>query len=146
MTAQLCTLKMFVSEFKGQKKGNRIKGSASLNISNNHRVNDFLSDIKSLSNNQSEIVLSIRDLFLDASEGLDEDIKYGGIVFSLSKGLLGGIYVYKEHISIEFSNGADFTDTDSILEGSGKHRRHLKIYSPKDVAQKKSGDFINQAV
>ncbi len=52
----------------------------------------------------------------------------------------------KEHISIEFSNGANFTDTNSVLEGKGKKRRHLKIYSPKDVAQKKSDYFIKQAV
>jgi len=117
-----------------------------VNRSNNQKVNDFLSDLASLPNHQSEIVLLIRDLFLKTSEDLVEDIKYGGIVFSLSTGLIGGIYVYKEHISIEFSHGAGFADPDSILEGGGKYRRHLKIRSPEEVVQKNSADFINQAV
>lgn len=92
------------------------------------------------------MVMSIRDIFLGANEKLVEDIKYGGLVFNLSNALIGGIYIYKQHISIEFSNGCDFIDIDSILEGSGKKRRHLKIYKNDDIAQKNSEYFINQAV
>ena len=58
------------------------------------------------------------------------------MIFNVSNALIGGIYTYKEHISIEFSNGADFIDTDSILEGGGKKRRHLKIYKNEDIVQK----------
>lgn len=117
-----------------------------MNISTNNKVNDFLSDIRTISPNQFDMVMSIRDIFLGANEQLVEDIKYGGLVFNLSSSLIGGIYIYKEHISIEFSNGCDFTDSDSILEGSGKKRRHLKIYTGNDIVQKNSEYFINQAV
>ena len=92
------------------------------------------------------MVISIRAIFLRANEELIEDIKYGGLVFNVSNVLIGGIYTYKQHISIEFSDGADFTDNDSILVGSGKKRRHLKIYENDDIVKKNSEYFINQAV
>jgi len=112
----------------------------------NSKVNDFLLDIESLSKSQYEMVISIRTLFLKANDALIEDIKYGGLVFNVSKDLIGGIYVYKEHISIEFSKGVNFDDPNSILEGGGKKRRHLKICSQEDIALKKTNYFIKQAV
>lgn len=117
-----------------------------MNISNSDKVNDFLSDIQSLTTEQFDMVTAIRDIFLKAHEELVEDIKYGGLVFNVSNALIGGIYIYKEHISIEFSNGADFTDTNSNLEGGGKKRRHLKIFSYDDIVQKNTKHFVNQAV
>jgi hypothetical protein len=108
--------------------------TSKMNISTNDKVNNFLSDMQSISKNQFDMVMSIRDIFLGANEKLVEDIKYGGLVFNLLNLLIGGIYIYKQHILIEFSNGFDFTDTDFILEGSGKKRRHLKIYKNDDIA------------
>lgn len=64
----------------------------------------------------------------------------------MSDALIGGIYSYKEHVSIGFSNGADFIDNDSILEGGGKKRRHLKIYENDDIVQKNVEYFVSQAV
>lgn len=116
-----------------------------MNISSNDRVNDFLADTQLKSSAQCDLVISLRELFLNANPDLVEDIKYGGLAFSLSGSLVGGIYTYKEHISIEFSNGASFADTDSVLEGGGKKRRHLKIHSQDDVAGKKAAYFIDQA-
>ncbi|MGJ8645976.1 MAG: DUF1801 domain-containing protein [Marinomonas colpomeniae] len=117
-----------------------------MNISNSDKVNDFLSDIQSLSPEQFDMVIAVRDIFLKTNEKLVESIKYGGLVFNVSNALIGGIYIYKEHISIEFSNGAGFIDTDSILEGGGKKRRHLKVYSYDDIVQKNTKYFVNQAV
>lgn len=117
-----------------------------MNISTSDKVNDFLSDIQSISSEKFDMVIAIRDIFLRANEELVEGIKYGGLVFNVSDTLIGGIYSYKEHISIEFSNGADFIDSDSILEGGGKKRRHLKIYKNDDIVQKKVAHFVSQAV
>lgn len=116
-----------------------------MNISDNERVNDFLADTQLTSPEQFELVTSIRDLFLNANKTLVEDIKYGGLVFNLSGALIGGIYTYKEHISIEFSDGAGFADDDAVLEGAGKKRRHLKISTPDDIVKKNANYFIDQA-
>ena len=111
-----------------------------------NKVDAFLADIQSISTDQFEIITSVRELFLVANSNLTEGIKYGGLVFSLSNTLVGGIFPYKGHISIEFSAGAHFTDPRSKLEGKGKMRRHLKIYSNPDIVNKDCLYFIKQAV
>jgi hypothetical protein len=68
--------------------------------SSNDKVNDFLVDIKSTLPDNAEIVEKIRAVFLKGNNIIEEDIKYGGIVFNVSGKLIGGIYLYKEHISI----------------------------------------------
>ena len=109
-------------------------------------MHDFLSDIQSISPEQFDMIISIRDIFFGANKKLVESVKYGGLAFNVSNALIGGIYTYKKHISIEFSNGSGFIDTDSILEGSGKKRRHIKIYTDDDIFQKNVTYFVSQAM
>ena len=71
-----------------------------MDFSTSDKVNDFLSDIQSISSEQFDMVIAIRDIFLKANEELVEGIKYDGLVFNVSNILVGGIYTYKEHISI----------------------------------------------
>lgn len=117
-----------------------------MKVSDNERVNKFMDDLQSISPSMLETVESIRKIFLSANKELSEDIKYGGLVFNLSNVLIGGIFPYKEHISIEFSNGADLSDPSGILEGKGKKRRHLKIVEKKDVGAKNVKVFVAEAV
>ncbi|NOX92398.1 MAG: DUF1801 domain-containing protein, partial [Gammaproteobacteria bacterium] len=69
-----------------------------------------------------------------------------GLVFNLSNTLIGGIYVYEKHLSIEFSHGAELSDPNNILEGKGKKRRHIKIHVAKDIDEKKVDYFVRQAL
>ena len=112
----------------------------------NDRVNKFMEDLQTISPDKAEIIKSIRKIFLTTNKSLTEDIKYGGLVFNLSGVLLGGIFPYKEHISIEFSNGAEFLDPAGILEGNGKKRRHIKIVTKKDINDKSVKAFVTEAV
>lgn len=114
--------------------------------SENKKVNKFLVDISSTFPDKFETVERIREIFLMKNSELDEEIKYGGITFNLSGQLIGGGVVYKKHISIEFSNGAQFVDNDSFLEGKGKYRRHMKINEKEDIKNKKINLYIEQAI
>lgn len=75
--------------------------------------------------------------------------KYGGEVFSPYPGddrsFVGGIFVYQNHMSLEFSSGASFDDPKGQLEGRGKMRRHLKLRSLEDVETKNARSFLRQA-
>jgi len=115
-------------------------------LSDNEKVDNFLRDTQALSSGSFEIIMAIRQLFLDASPDLGEDIKYGGLVFLQSATLIGGIFLYKNHLSIEFSNGAQFDDPEKMLDGKGKLRRHLKIFSLSDIENKKVNRFVEQAI
>ncbi len=114
--------------------------------SSNEKVNDFLKDIRATLPDNAEAVEKIRELFLKGHNEIEEGIKYGGIVFSVSGKLIGGIYLYKEHISIEFSNGVNLLDPNGFLEGKGKLRRHLKITENNDIKSKNVSAYIKQAI
>ncbi|MEL7213351.1 MAG: DUF1801 domain-containing protein [Pseudomonadota bacterium] len=76
--------------------------------------------------------------------------KYGGDVFApdpdAPKDIVGGIFAYKDHVSVEFSNGARFEDPDGHLEGKGKARRHVKLRSLADIENKTLRAFLKQAL
>ena len=74
---------------------------------------------------------------------------YGGIVFELeagnSKTLVCGHFVYKNHVSLEFSKGNELRDPNGVLEGKGKYRRHIKLTRQSDIDQKFVRSMIEQA-
>lgn len=109
-------------------------------------VNEFLEDLRFVSPERYELVCAIQTLFNQESPNVTEGIKYGGLTFSVSRGLIGGIFSYKEHVSIEFSDGADFPDPDGVLEGGGKRRRHSKLKSLKDIDDKSVIFYVREAL
>ncbi|MFT5797195.1 MAG: hypothetical protein ACI84R_001252 [Candidatus Azotimanducaceae bacterium] len=76
--------------------------------------------------------------------------KYGGEVIAhdpdSDKKFVGGIFTYKDHVSLEFSQGASFDDPDGVLEGKGKNRRHLKFTSVEEIDAKGTIGFLKLAL
>lgn len=110
------------------------------------KIDEFLEDLRFVSSERFELVRAIQKLFNEADPNLTEGIKYGGLTFSKSKALIGGIFSYKEHISIEFSDGADFPDPYGVLEGGGKRRRHIKLKNLADIDDKSVVSYVREAV
>ena len=108
-------------------------------------VKTYLSETRKYSFEFHDMVVRIRSLFLETCPGLSDAVKYGGIVFLKEKELIGGIFVYKEHVSVEFSQGMSFHDPEGILEGKGKYRRHIKLHGLEEVGEKRVADFVAQA-
>lgn len=52
----------------------------------------------------------------------------------------------KKYVSIEFSKGEQFTDPDTLLEGNGKYRRHIKLKTAEDIQTKEVEHYIEQAI
>ncbi|TRY32527.1 DUF1801 domain-containing protein [Aliiglaciecola sp. M165] len=108
------------------------------------KIHNFLEDSRLLSPKRHELLLALRAEFQNAKFGFSEGFKYGGITYNLNGELVAGIFSYKGHVSIEFSNGAEFTDPHNVLEGGGKHRRHIKITTPEDIGNKALAEYIQQ--
>ena len=108
-------------------------------------VEAHMRDIQEHSFEFHDMVLRVRSLFLEACPGLTEAVKYGGIVFLKNGGLIGGVFAYKEHVSVEFSQGSSFPDPDSMLEGKGKYRRHIKLHDLDDIEARNLAGFIGLA-
>jgi len=113
--------------------------------SNNIETQKFIDDIAVLDSTKYQILQKLRELVFENDPNVKERIMYGGILFSLNTDF-SGVFVYKNHISFEFSNGYRYKDPDNLLEGKGKYRRHLKFRSMDDVETKKIVFFVKQAV
>ena len=91
-----------------------------------------------------EIASSVRTKILQLADRVDEEVKYGGILFAAPVPFCG-IFVYKQHVSVEFSHGTKIADPHGLLEGKGKGRRHLKLHTLEDVENKYLMDYLRLA-
>ena len=92
-----------------------------------------------------EIMNSLRRIVQKNYPGSTEELKYRGICFFDAGLMVGGILPRKEHVSLEFGEGAAMTDADGFLEGTGKFRRHLKIRTIDEIESKKVSYYLTQA-
>ena len=113
--------------------------------SNNTKVQTFLNEVECFDSQKHTILQKSREIVFAENKNVTERIMYGGIMFTSSKDF-GGIFVSKNHVSFEFSQGFQFNDPQSLLEGTGKFRRHLKLKSVADISEKNLSFFVKQVV
>ena len=74
---------------------------------------------------------------------------YGGVVFERESGnhqtMVCGHFIYKRHVSLEFTNGYLLEDPDGVLEGNGKYRRHIKLTESSEITEKSVRAMLEQA-
>ena len=115
------------------------------NTNTNDRIEQFVQDVLFIDEEKGEILISLQKIVLKINPNVQEEIKYGGLVFNVDSKLICGIFIRKKHISLEFSFGMLMSDPDKYLEGKGKYRRHLKIFNKKDIKNKKIEFYVDQA-
>ncbi len=111
----------------------------------NPKIDNFIQDTLFIDEEKGEILISLRKMVLEIKPDAKEEIKYGGLVFIIDTKLICGIFIRKNHISVEFSLGAMIPDPDNILEGTGKQRRHIKIFLFEDIKNKKVEFYIKES-
>lgn len=114
-------------------------------ISENKNVQKFLEEVKVFDNEKYNILQELRKIVFMNFKETTERIMYGGIMFSLEKDF-GGIFISKNHVSFEFTEGFRMNDPDKLLQGIGKYRRHLKIKVLSEIKDKKVDFFVKQTV
>jgi hypothetical protein len=96
-----------------------------------------------------EIVASIQNIAKMVALDATEKQMYGGLVYELAdskpKRLFCGIFITKEHVTVEFDRGVELQDKDHLLEGSGKLRRHLTISVHSEIGSKRVRQFIEES-
>ena len=107
----------------------------------NPGISHLLEDFDFLNPKLANIVRSLRKTVLANCPKCEEKIMYGGIVF-ISDRMFCGIFQRKKYVTLEFDRGNEMSNTYKFLEGSGKYRRHLKIYNKKDIEKKKAKHYI----
>jgi len=91
------------------------------------------------------IMRSVRKMVLEIAPDSKEKIMYGGIIYFLPGRMFCGLFLRKNHISVEFDLGYLLKNKDKYLEGAGKFRRHLKIHNEEEVKIKKVKKFIKES-
>jgi len=75
--------------------------------------------------------------------------KYGGVLFTLKpeekEGQFCGVFPYKAHVQLSFSEGTHLDDPEGLLGGSGKGRRHINFKTADDIDKKQLVKWIKQA-
>ena len=99
------------------------------------RVKQFLEQLRSSAAEKAAIVDVLREIFTDAAPGAVEGFMYGGVVYT-DGDLLGGVFVRKNHVTVELGEGARLDDPHGVLEGKGRDRRHIKIFDFKEIETK----------
>ncbi|MFC3150722.1 DUF1801 domain-containing protein [Litoribrevibacter euphylliae] len=73
----------------------------------------------------------LEDFIVTTVPDAEKVSKYGGVLFTLKpeekEGQFCGVFIYKEHVQLSFSLGAELHDPAGVLEGSGKRRRHVNF-------------------
>jgi hypothetical protein len=105
------------------------------------RVASFLDDLRLVSEDRHDLVFRLRKLILEVDPGVSEQIKYGGILFTAGSPLCG-VFAYTHHVALEFGRGAELPDPHRVLEGDGKHRRHIKITAQPDIFRKNVRGYV----
>ena len=99
---------------------------------------------------KAQAIEIIKNIVLKNAPNTNFREMYGGLVIELEKdnpkSRVGGIYAYKDYVSLELAKGISFDDPDCVLEGSGKFRRHVKLHSLSDIEDKNCQMFVDQAV
>ncbi|MGI9298777.1 MAG: DUF1801 domain-containing protein [Gammaproteobacteria bacterium] len=99
-------------------------------------------------NNAVKITAAIRKIIFDIAPNANEKNMYGGLVYeldALASKKFCGIFAYANHVSVEFSRGAELADANNLLEGAGKFRRHLKIRGLAEIKAKQAENYIRQS-
>jgi len=113
--------------------------------SNDIETQKFIENIELVDDSKYQILQKLRAVVFDYFPQVKERIMYGGIMFSLTDDF-GGVFVYENHISFEFSYGYKFKDPEKRLEGKGKYRRHLKFRLFDDIEIKQFVFYIKQII
>src|ERR1700728_1241583 len=100
-----------------------------------------------------ELALAVRALMLEEAPSAIETIydAYSAVAmgYSFTGRLKDGfchIAVYTAHVNLGFNRGADLPDPQSVLQGSGKQVRHIKIQSLDDLEKPWLRRYIRAAI
>ena len=116
-----------------------------MRVSKNEKVQHFLKDLETIDSDMFELIISLREIIFSTYQEVEEKIMYGGILFSVNAEMFSGLFAYKNHVSVEFSNGYLMKDPNKHLEGKGKYRRHLKIKKKEEVWAKEVAYYVKQS-
>ena len=94
---------------------------------------------------QADVVSALRDIVREAAPTAEERIKWAQPVYE-TNGPFCFIKAFKNHVNFGFWRGAELSDPEGLLEGSGEKMRHVKVRGTEDIRRGAFASFVREAV
>lgn len=101
--------------------------------------------IGGLSGWEQETCQALHDFVQESAPDLKASIKWSRPVYELN-GKVCYIQAHSNHVSFGLWRGADLSDPQGILEGTGKSMRHVKIEREEEIPRGALSDVLSEAV
>ncbi len=99
---------------------------------------------------QDVIIERLDEIILRSAPKAQKVPKYGGTLYTLKpdekEGQFCGVFPYKDHVQLAFSNGTALKDPKQVLVGTGKFRRHVNFSSLQEIDLAILGALLDNAV
>lgn len=99
---------------------------------------------------QDRIIALLTQIIGQAAPTAVAVAKYGGTLYTVrpdeKEGQFCGVFAYKDHVQLAFSNGAALKDPKAMLTGTGRLRRHINFASAAEVDAATLTDLLQSAV
>jgi uncharacterized protein YdeI (YjbR/CyaY-like superfamily) len=114
------------------------------NIESYKLINVYINELPDWS---KKICLKLRQIILSTYEGIREDWKWNRPAYYCN-GLICGIWVFKDHVTLVFFNGSTIDDCFSVLESSygGLYGKHIKYMDVSEINESIIKDYLLQSI
>jgi hypothetical protein len=110
----------------------------------NRFLADYPEEVKTLSLKVRGLVLEVFPAAIEQVDPPSRIIGYG--VDRTYRGMVCAIAPQRGYVNLMFAKGTELTDTEQLLEGTGKRARHVKIRQLEDVERKGLRALLEEAV
>ncbi|MFQ5873009.1 MAG: DUF1801 domain-containing protein [Dehalococcoidia bacterium] len=93
-----------------------------------------------------EIAQELRALILATDPQLSEVIKWGNPCYEKKGRVCYLATVSDKYVNLGFWTGADLTDPQGLIEGTGAKMRHVKVRSMDDIPRDQFASWIREAI
>jgi len=93
-----------------------------------------------------KLITVLTKLIQKTAPQLSTMVKWGQGCWTLADKPKIFIHCEDDHVQLGFYTGTLLKDPEKLLIGKGKHVRHVKVFTPKDIKAKEFSEFIVQAI
>ena len=96
----------------------------------------------------AEILTRLRTMIHEIAPGVLEQVKWSQPLYGLQKKGMGiaSLASHKSHVNLQLSRGAELSDPQGIVEGTGKSMRHVKLRPGEPIPEAALRDLLTAAV
>jgi hypothetical protein len=95
---------------------------------------------------QKKMISALRKLMKRVAPTLSESVKWGNGVWLGEEWPVAFLHAKDDHLQFGFFGGTGLSDPKKLLKGSGKHVKHLKVFTMSDINETEFAKLIRQAV